>query len=280
MTPTDFEFISTLLHKRSGLVLTPEKTYLLESRLTPVARRLGHPNLQALIGAIRKSAPEDVLIEITEAMTTNESFFFRDKTPFEQFKRLMIPVVKDAKGPSERVRVWCAAASTGQEPYSLGMSLLEAPALLGGQPCDLVATDLSREVLERATNGTYSQFEVQRGLPVQMLVKYFEKAGDHWRIKPAIRQMVDFRCLNLLHDFSSLGMFDIIFCRNVLIYFDRETKAQVLNRLAAQLAPHGYLVLGAAETVFGLTDRFKPVQDERGLYEPATSPRTVLAAAG
>ncbi|MGF1454516.1 MAG: CheR family methyltransferase [Alphaproteobacteria bacterium] len=279
MTPADFEFISTVLHKRSGLVLTPEKIYLLESRLTPLARRLGHASLQALIAAIRKSAPEDVLVEITEAMTTNESFFFRDKAPFEQFERLMIPTVRGANtGP---LRVWCAAASTGQEPYSLSMVLSEKPALLGDQSIDILATDLSREVLERATKGVYTQFEVQRGLAVQMLIKYFEKTGDHWRIKPTIREMVRYKCLNLLHDFSDLGTFDIIFCRNVLIYFDRETKTKVLNRLAAQLAPHGFLVLGAAETIFGLTDRFKPVNGERGLYEAASAERTMpLAAAG
>ncbi len=281
MTPTDFEFIATLLHKRSGLVLTPDKTYLLESRLTPVARRLGHLGLQELIAAMRQSSREDVLTQVTEAMTTNESFFFRDKTPFDQFTRLMLPTITSARAAGKGLRIWCAAASTGQEPYSLCMSLRDKPALVQGREVEILGTDLSTEVLDRAREGVYSQFEVQRGLPVQLLVKNFAKQGDQWQINPEIRSMVQFRAFNLLHDFSQLGTFDIIFCRNVLIYFDRQTKAQVLKRMAAQLAPDGFLVLGAAETVFGICDALKPVDGERGLYEIAGVGRKVpLAAAG
>ncbi len=268
MTPADFEFIASLLYKRSGLVLTPDKIYLLESRLTPLARQNGHGSLQDLIGAIRRTPREDLLVEVTEAMTTNESFFFRDKTPFEQFEKVMMPALTAARPEGRPIRIWCAASSTGQEPYSLSILLKDKPALAGGRSVDIEATDLSEQVLERAREGVYTQFEVQRGLPVQLLVKHFEKAGTQWRIREDLRAMVTFSPLNLLNDFSKLGTFDIIFCRNVLIYFDRETKGRVLDRLADRLAPDGFLVLGAAETVFGLSERFAPCEGQRGLYGP------------
>ena len=171
-----------------------------------------------------------------------------------------------ARARERRLRIWCAAASTGQEPYSLAMILKEMKDKLGGWRIDILGTDISAEVLEKAKAGIYSQFEVQRGLPIQMLVKYFTQAGDTWQIAPEIRAMVQFRPLNLLADFAGLGGFDVVFCRNVLIYFDQETKIGVLNRIARLLAPDGFLVLGAAETVVGLTDAFKPLHDKRGLY--------------
>ena len=173
-----------------------------------------------------------------------------------------------ARARERRIRIWCAAASTGQEPYSLAMCLKEIKEKLGGWRVEILGTDLSIEVLEKAKAGVYSQFEVQRGLPIQMLVKYFTQVGDTWQIAPDIRAMVQFRTLNLLNDFSPLGTFDLVFCRNVLIYFDQETKIGVLNRIGKVLDPEGYLVLGAAETVVGLTDAFKPVPEKRGLYAP------------
>lgn len=279
MTPADFEFISTLLHKRSGLVLTPDKTYLLESRLTPVARRLGLTSLETLIDSLRKSPREDALVMVTEAMTTNESFFFRDKTPFEQLQRLMIPSLTAARAKGQALKVWSAACSTGQEPYSLVMALADNPALTVGRSVEILATDLSMEVLARAREGAYSQFEVQRGLPVQMLVKYFDKVRDLWQIKEQFRAQIAFRQFNLLNAYEGLGPFDMIFCRNVLIYFDRQTKADILQRLAARLAPDGFLVMGSSETVYGITDALKPVDGERGLYQRADAqPQAGLAA--
>jgi chemotaxis protein methyltransferase CheR len=179
-----------------------------------------------------------------------------------------MPGLLAARAKEKRVRIWCAAASTGQEPYSLAMCLKEMKDKLAGWRVEILGTDLSTEVLEKAKAGMYSQFEVQRGLPIQMLVKHFTQTGDTWQISPEIRAMVHYKPLNLLADFSHLGNFDVVFCRNVLIYFDQETKVGVLNRIARMLEPDGYLVLGAAETVVGLTEAFKPVNDKRGLYAP------------
>jgi len=205
---------------------------------------------------------------VVEAMTTNESFFFRDKIPFDHFREFMLPSLLKSRAAQHRLRIWCAAASTGQEPYSLAMILKEMASLVAGWRVEIVATDLANEVLEKARAGLYSQFEVQRGLPIQMLMKYFTQSGDTWQISPEIRAMVQFRPLNLLADFAHLGTFDVVFCRNVLIYFDQPTKIDVLERLARITEQDGYLVLGAAETVVGLTECFRPLTDRRGLYVP------------
>jgi chemotaxis protein methyltransferase CheR len=173
-----------------------------------------------------------------------------------------------ARVREKRIRIWCTAASTGQEPYSLAMVLKSIGPAISGYRIEIVATDLSSEVLEKAKAGIYSQFEVQRGLPVQLLVKFFDQVGETWQLAPELRSMVQFRPLNLLNDFSVLGSFDAVFCRNVLIYFDQETKVTVLNRIARQMPGDGFLVLGAAETVIGLTEAFKPLADKRGLYVP------------
>jgi chemotaxis protein methyltransferase CheR len=221
---------------------------------------------------------------VVEAMTTNETFFFRDKVPFEHFRDTIMPEVLKARAARRSVRIWCAAGSTGQEPYSLAMSLKEMGAALAGWRVEIIATDLSQEVLEKAKAGIYSQFEVQRGLPIQMLVKYFKQSGELWQINPELRSMVQHRQLNLLHDFSALGAFDVVFCRNVLIYFDQDTKINIFNRLARSMETDGFLVLGAAETVVGLTDTFKPIPDRRGLYRPSgvrpalAMPRAAMAA--
>jgi chemotaxis protein methyltransferase CheR len=269
VTPLDYDYVRKLLRERSGLVLSADKQYLVESRLLPVARRAGMAGLTELVQELRKgSKVERLVIEVVEAMTTNESFFFRDKVPFEQFRNAIMPELLATRAASRRIRIWCAAASTGQEPYSLAMSLKEMANAISGWRIEIVATDLSNEVLEKARAGIYSQFEVQRGLPIQFLVKYFSQIGDTWQIAPDIRAMVQFRPLNLLADFSHLGTFDVVFCRNVLIYFDQETKTSVLDRIARVVDRNGYLSLGAAETVVGLTDAFKPVPDKRGLYAP------------
>jgi chemotaxis protein methyltransferase CheR len=205
-------------------------------------------------------------------MTTNETFFFRDKTPFENFRSAVLPALLAARRTSRTIRIWCAASSTGQEPYSLAMLLKEMEGDVAGWRIDLIATDLSNDVLAKARHGIYSQFEVQRGLPIKLLIKYFAQTGDMWQIAPEIRAMVKFQQLNLLSDLSRLGTFDLIFCRNVLIYFDQEAKTGMLNRLGRAIAGDGYLVLGAAETVVGLTDSFRTVPDLRGLYVPNLRP--------
>ena len=267
MTPLDYEYLRKLLKDRSGLMLSADKQYLVESRLTPVSRKHGLTSLGELVAKIRVGN-EDLTVDVVEAMTTNESFFFRDKIPFEHFRDAIMPQLMTARARERRIRIWCAAASTGQEPYSLAMMLKEMKDKLGGWRVEILGTDISVDVLEKAKAGVYSQFEVQRGLPIQMLVKYFTQAGDTWQIAPDIRAMVQYRQHNLLAEFAGFGRFDVVFCRNVLIYFDQETKSSVLNRIARQLDPDGYLVLGAAETVVGLSDAFKPIPEKRGLYAP------------
>jgi chemotaxis protein methyltransferase CheR len=268
MTPQDFDYLRKLLRERSGLVLSAEKQYLAESRLLPVARKHGLGGLTELVAKLKAAVTAPLGAEVVEAMTTNESFFFRDKVPFEHFRAVIMPALMAARAREKRIRVWCTAAATGQEPYSLAMSLKGIGPALAGWRVEIVATDISNEVLEKAKAGIYSQFEVQRGLPIQSLVKFFTQVGEAWQIAPEIRAMVQFRPLNLLNDFSSLGSFDLVFCRNVLIYFGQDTKIDVLNRLARQMPSDGFLVLGAAETVVGLTDAFKPMADRRGLYVP------------
>ncbi|GJD95231.1 CheR family methyltransferase [Methylobacterium iners] len=277
MTDVEFDFLRGYLKQRSGLALTAEKRYLIESRLGPICRRFGLESLRDLVGALKVSRDLAMEKAVVEAMTTNETFFFRDRTPFDLFKDVLLPEALTRRAAQRRLRIWCAAASTGQEPYSLAMLLQEAGPRLAGWQVDIVATDLSTEVLEKARAGLYSHFEVQRGLPVQMLLKNFEQVGELWRISDSLRRMVDFRPLNLLHPFEQLGTFDIIYCRNVLIYFDAPTKGDVLGRLSASLAPDGALLLGAAETVIGLTDKLVPSPQHRGLYNQAPSAARIVA---
>jgi chemotaxis protein methyltransferase CheR len=273
MTPDEFDYLRRLLKERSGLTLAAEKDYLLESRLTPVARRNGLSGLGALVAQLRQPGSGALAIAVTEAMTTNETFFFRDRIPFDHLRDTILPALIAARAREKRIRIWCTAAAAGQEPYSIAMLLIAMAPQLAGYRVDILATDLSSEVIERAKAGVYSQFEVQRGLPIQLLVKHFTKKGETWEIAPELRAMVQFRTLNLLHDFSPLGQFDVVFCRNVLIYFDQPTKTAVLQRVARQMPDDSYLILGAAETVVGLTDAFKPVPDRRGLYAPNVAAR-------
>ncbi len=268
MTPLDYDYLRRCLKERSGLVLSADKQYLVESRLLPVARKSGFSSLGDLVHALRSGHDDVLMTAVVEAMTTNESFFFRDKIPFDHFRTIMIPALLASRRTSRTIRIWCAAASTGQEPYSLAMSLKAMERDLVGWRVEILATDLSSEVLEKARQGLYSQFEVQRGLPIQLLLQHFTQIGELWQIAPELRAMVKFRQFNLLGDFSQFGLFDVVFCRNVLIYFDQQTKIDVLSRLSRVMMNDGYLVLGAAETVVGLVDSFKVVPDNRGLYTP------------
>jgi chemotaxis protein methyltransferase CheR len=268
VTPHDFDYLRKLLKERSGLVLAADKQYLAESRLLPLARKAGVSNVGELMLKLHGSSAEPLVAEVIDAMTTNETFFFRDKIPFEHVRDTVLPALMAARGAQRHIRIWCAACSTGQEPYSLAMGFKEMGAALAGWRFDIVATDIAAAVIARAASGMYSQFEVQRGLPITLLLKYFQQVGEDWQVVPEIRAMVKFRQLNLLRDFSALGTFDVVFCRNVLIYFDHATKIDVLHRIARSMQPDGFLVLGAAETVVGLTERFKPHADKRGLYLP------------
>lgn len=279
MKPEDFELFSSLVKQRSGLVLTAEKAYLLESRLFPVARKHSLKSLEDMAAALRSKREEALMSDITEAMTTNESFFFRDQKPFTLFQKTLLPRLLIARAAKKQIRIWSAAASSGQEAYSLAMICAEEASKLNGWKIEIIGTDLSREMVTRAKTGVYSQFEVQRGLPVTHLVKYFQQiAGDKWQIKDNIRQMVQFREGNLLTDFGVVGPFDVVFCRNVLIYFDLATKTRVLSSISGVMPADGFLLLGGAETVLGISDKFKVVQGEHGLYVGTTFDTSSLAS--
>lgn len=266
MKPEDFTLLANLVKDQSGLVLTQDKIYLLESRLLPVARSFNMKSLEELVQAIRLRHDSQISKAVVEAMTTNESLFFRDMKPFDQLKRVVLPRLMEKRQAGRRIRIWSAACSSGQEPYSIAMMLKEETALSAGWKFEIVATDLSIAMVERAKAGVYSQFEVQRGLPINYLVKYFKQDGDKWRIDASLRENIQFRPYNLLHDLSPLGQFDVVFCRNVLIYFDQPTKGKVLEAIAKRMPADGILYLGGAETVLGISDRFQPVPGERGLY--------------
>ena len=280
MTPDDFSYLRALLKERSGLVLAAEKQYLAESRLLPLARKNGLTTLAELVGKLKEPQSAALATEVVDAMTTNETFFFRDKIPFEHFRDTIVPALLAARARDKRIRIWCTACATGQEPYSLAMLLHEMGAQLAGYRVQILATDICGAVIDKAKAGIYSQFEVQRGLPIGLLIKYFTQTNERWQIAPELRGMVQFRTLNLLNDFSPLGGFDVVFCRNVLIYFDRPTKIAVLERIARRMPEDGFLVLGAAETVVGLTDLYKPVADRRGLYAPNGPARPAQSPAG
>ena len=284
MTDAEFELLRSFLKARSGLALAPEKRYLVESRLGPLCRRYNLASLSDLIRRLKTNGDGEMELAVIEAMTTNETFFFRDKAPFEIFEKVLLPRIVPARANLKKLRIWCAAASSGQEPYSLAMILSEMSAKFAGWRIEIIATDISTEILDKAKAGLYSQFEVQRGLPIQMVLKYFTQIGDQWQIAPAIRDMIVYKPLNLIKDFSQLGVFDIIFCRNVLIYFDAPTKGDVLKRMSSLLPDDGTLLLGAAETVIGLSDAFVPHAEHRGVYVPnrqaLQAPMPLRVAAG
>ena len=275
MNSQDFEFVAQLLRKRAGIVLTGDKLYLLESRLAPLARKEGLPSIDDLIHVVRSRREERLIAQVVDVMTTNETYFFRDKTPFEHLREAIFPLLGNARR-GNRIRVWCAGCSTGQEPYSIAMMLDQDPSLTQGVPVEIVATDISDRCLERARQGLFTQFEVQRGLPIQMLMHHFTQQDDHWRISERLRQLVTFRKQNLIDPTYGLGKFDVVLCRNVLTYFDGPTKGDVLERVAQQLNPGGFLILGSAESVVGLSTSFEATQDRRGLYK--LTARAVKAA--
>ena len=281
LSATAFTFLAELLRNRSGLVIGEDKIYLLETRLAPILKREKLRDLNELVDRLRGRGNEAVVRDVVEAMTTNESFFFRDDKPFQHFRSQALGRLIAARPAGAPLRIWSAAASSGQEAYSLAMILLESRAILGDRRVEILGTDLARDQLARAREGLYTQFEVQRGLPVQMLMRYFRREDTGWRISDTLRAMVQWKEWNLLGDLRALGRFDIVFCRNVLIYFDQATKTQALEAIAGQMSADGMLYLGGAETVLGLTTRFAPLPAERGVYGLTSAPAqtSVLARA-
>jgi chemotaxis protein methyltransferase CheR len=272
LSTIDFEYIRTLVRDRSAIALDEGKAYLAEARLANLARREGFTSLDALLAKVRidRDHAGGLRQRVVEAMTTNESSFFRDVHPFEALRKVLIPDLIARRAGTRRIRIWCAACSSGQEPYSLAMLLREQFGLqLTGWEVSILATDLSSAMLERAQAGRYSQLEVNRGVPASLLVKAFRKEGSDWQLKDDVRAMVEFRHLNLIEPWPVLWPMDIVMLRNVLIYFETETKRQVLEAMARVLAPDGYLFLGAAETTLNLSESYDRVAVDRSLcYRP------------
>jgi chemotaxis protein methyltransferase CheR len=277
MTEQELAVIQAFVLRHTGIVLTAEKRYLVESRLDSVMRTLKIASLSQLSQQLRAPSRE-LEVAVIDAMTTNETLFFRDRTPFDQFTNIILPKMIAARRTTGKIRIWCAACSSGQEPYSLSMILDEARHQLGGLQVEILATDISEKILTQAREGVYSQFEVQRGLPIKMLLQHFTQQGLRWKINPELGKRIDFRRLNLTHTLPGIGKFDVIFCRNVLIYFSETTKREVLTRLSGAMALDGYLLLGGAETVLGVTDALSPHKDERGMYVHAGSPEAYSSA--
>jgi chemotaxis protein methyltransferase CheR len=280
-----FDALCEFLRRSSGLIMEQSKRYLVESRVMPIVRRERLSGLDELMVILQKGQNPKLAKDVIEAMTINETYFFRDKAPFDQFRNVMLPKLITTRQSEKRIRIWSAAASTGQEAYSLAMILDECAAKIPGWKIEIVGTDLSDGVLDKARKGIYSQFEVQRGLPTPMLLRHFNQIGDAWQISEQMRSKVTFRQLNLLQDFSSLGRFDVIYCRNVLIYFDAPRKTDILQRMSRQLAPDGFLMLGASESLIGLKTDLVAMPDNRAVYTragsvaapaPASAPRVSI----
>ena len=277
MDEADFAFLAQLLRRRSGLSLPPGKTQLIERRLLPVARRFGFKDMDALIRDLRHG--RDALARaVTEAMTTNESYFFRDGAVFERFREQVLPRMLAARAGEKRLRIWSAACANGQEPYSIPMILDEIQLAMQGWSIDLIATDLSPDAIARAEEGRYSIYEVQRGVPPRALVGHFTPEETHWRVSERLRRMVTFRTFNLLDSYGWLDDIDIVFCRNVLFYLDQGVKISVLERMAEILTPDGTLLLGHAESTNGLSTAFTRLPGVPGIYFKKRVPR--LAAVG
>lgn len=257
---TDFAFLQTLVRERSAIVLDPGKEYLAESRLAPIARGAGLPGIGELVAKLRTDPRGTLTDKVIEAMTTNETSFFRDVHPFEALRTQILPEILRARASEKTLNLWCGAASSGQEPYTIAMLLREHFPELATWRVRFIATDISREMLRRSREGRYSQLEVNRGLPAPMLIKYFDKVDGRWVIKEDLRKMCEFRAMNLTTPWPMMQPFDLIFIRNVLIYFDLQTKTGILKRMKGCLLPHGLLFLGTAETTINLDADWKPVK--------------------
>jgi chemotaxis protein methyltransferase CheR len=270
-----FDALRAYLRSASGLILDADKRYLVESRLTSIMRREAMAGLSDLVRALEHNKMPRLAQEVVQAMTIIETYFFRVKLPFDYFRDSILPELIKARAAQKQIRIWCAASSTGQELYSLAMIVDEAASRLAGWRVEIFGTDLSEAALARAKDALYSQFEVQRGLTIQQLLRYFTQVGDMWQLKESVRARVQYRHMNLLDEYSFLGNFDIIFCRNVLIYFDTARKSDVLNRMTRILAPDGFLILGAAESIIGLDTKLAPHPQYRGVLVRDTHAQTL-----
>lgn len=264
MTPQDFDYVCRLVRDKSAIVLEPGKEYLVETRLLPIARQMQLASVGDLISRLRSLPDNGLHARVIEAMVTTETSFFRDLHPFETLRATVLPGLIRSRQTERRIDVWCAASSTGQEPYSFAILVREHFPELRGWQVNITATDLSNEVLARAREGRYNQIEVNRGLPAPLMVKYFRQHGPNWELCEEVRRMVEFRQMNLAKPWPLMPRVDLVFLRNVMIYFDVETKKSILGRVARMLRPDGYLLLGGAETTFNLDDSFSRAENLKG----------------
>jgi chemotaxis protein methyltransferase CheR len=268
MTDAEFDAIRRLLQEHSAIVLEPGKEYFVESRLAPLLGRMKLNSIGDLLAEMRGLPGDGLHRQVVEALVTTESLFFRDHHPFEALRNVILPDLIHRRRDERRLHIWCAACSSGQEPYSVGLLLREHFPGLAGWDVPLLASDISRAILERAREGRFNQIEVNRGLPAAHLVKYFDQHGTSWQIKPGIRAMVDFREINLAQPWPPLPRMDLVLLRNVMIYFGVATKKTILGRLKRLLRPDGYLLLGGAETTFNLDDSYRRVEPlKAGFYQ-------------
>jgi len=277
VSPEDYNYITKFLLDTTGLSLGENKEYLLEARLIPIAQAHGMNGIEDLALSLRSRLDRSLEQEVMEAMTTNESSFFRDRRPFDELKASILPDIIAERKMTQKLRIWCSACSNGQEPYSIIMVLREHFPELANWNIQITATDLCTKALKRAEEGVYSQFEVQRGLPVQLLMKYFDQNEQGWKIKEDKGVSIQWKHLNLLEDFKHLGMFDIVFCRNVLIYFEPDLKRNILDRVRDQMNSSGVLLLGAAETVLGISDHYSKLSGcQSAIYQVGGKSREKL----
>lgn len=251
----NYRFLQKHVYSEVGIVLEEDKQYLFESRLTPIVRQLGLDSINDLCALLQATYAPKIDRQVVEAMTTNETYFFRDPAQYDAIRSVLLPRLKEERRDCRRLRFWSAAASTGQEAYSLAMLLLDAG--LSDWNIEILGTDFSSQVVERARTGRYQQIEVNRGLPASLLVRHFRRAGMDWQLNEQVRRMVDFKTIDLRKSIHTLGAFDLVFCRNVMIYFDAETKMNILKQLHGALPPGGWLLLGGAETALGVDEWFE-----------------------
>ena len=259
LAQNDFSFISELVRQHSAIVLEPGKEYLVESRLASLAQREAQGDIAGLVTRLQQDRSGKLTSQVVDAMTTNETLFFRDGHPFEALRHQILPALFSTRGATRRIDIWCGASSSGQEPYSIAMVLREELERHLGWTASLLATDINEEMLARTREGLYSQLEVNRGMPITALMKHFDKQGTQWQAKPYLRDMITTKPLNLATPFPPLGQFDVVFLRNVLIYFDPEVKKAVLDRVRKVLRPDGYLFLGGSETTLTIDGTWERV---------------------
>lgn len=266
ISENDFKYVCEFVYQKAAIVLEDSKAYLVESRLAPLAKKEGFNSLAEFVAKLRSQPTNGMHWNVIEAMTTNETYFFRDIHPFDLLKKNVFPELIKKRAATRELNIWVAAASSGQEPYTIAMVIRENFPELATWKVNMLCSDISKEMLDRCREGAYSQLEVNRGLPAPLLIKYFQKIGTEWKIKDELRKMLDLRQINLAQSWGLLPAMDIVFIRNVLIYFDQETKKTIMARLRNVLKPDGYMFLGGAETTINIDDAFKRTQVDKSAY--------------